>query len=152
MQKRLDSMASIAIPHRSGLQDTRLKYNYFLRHSKNSVLFLSFPLCLEPYNTSTEISETCHFNIRNVQFKCMKYATATTLRNNLSANLDLVENIRDFLLVSKRGKLTSALVNIDLFEELLELADKSYVDSIKTARQEYENGEVFNMDAVFPEL
>ncbi|OGJ15671.1 MAG: hypothetical protein A2632_00605 [Candidatus Pacebacteria bacterium RIFCSPHIGHO2_01_FULL_46_16] len=82
----------------------------------------------------------------------MKYATATTLRNNLSANLDLVENIRDFLLVSKRGKLTSALVNIDLFEELLELADKSYVDSIKTARQEYENGEVFNMDAVFPEL
>ena len=79
----------------------------------------------------------------------MKYATATTLRNNLSSNLDLVENIRDFLLVSKRGKLTSALVNIDFFEELLELADKSYVKSIKTAREEYENGDVFSLEEVF---
>jgi len=82
----------------------------------------------------------------------MKYATTTTLRNNLAANLDLVENVRDFLLVTKRGKLNSAIGNIDLFEDLLELADKSYVASIKKARREFEQGEVFSFDEVFGDL
>jgi len=80
---------------------------------------------------------------------CMKFATTTALRNNFSANLSLVDDTRDYLIVTKRGKLNSALVNIDFFEELLELADKSYVKSIKTAREEYENGDVFSLEEVF---
>ena len=41
---------------------------------------------------------------------------------------------------------------IDLFEELLELADKSYVESIRKARKEYEQGDVFSLDEVFPDV
>ncbi|PIY80681.1 MAG: hypothetical protein COY80_01745 [Candidatus Pacebacteria bacterium CG_4_10_14_0_8_um_filter_42_14] len=43
-------------------------------------------------------------------------------------------------------------VDIDLFEELLELADKSYVESIRKARKEYEQGDVFSLDEVFPDV
>lgn len=81
----------------------------------------------------------------------MKFTTTTALRNNLSDSIDLVKSSKDFLLVTKRGKVASALVNIDLFEDLLELADKNYVASIRKSREEYERGEVFSMTDVFNE-
>ena len=44
---------------------------------------------------------------------------------------------------------TSAMINLDLLEELLSLADSDYLKSIKQARHEYKNGEVFSHDVVF---
>lgn len=78
----------------------------------------------------------------------MNIITTTILRNNLADALKEVKN-KDYLLVAKKGKITSALVNIDLFEDLLALVNKKYVKSIQKARKEYKNGDFFSHDQVF---
>ena len=82
----------------------------------------------------------------------MNIVTTTVLRNNLADSLKEVTNKKDYLLVSKKGKVTSAIVNIDLFEDLLALASKEYKDSIKKARKEYEEGKVFTHEQVFGDI
>lgn len=82
----------------------------------------------------------------------MTIINATVLRNNLADSLLAVDKNRDYLLVSKKGKITSALVNIDLFEDLLALANKSYVTSIKKARREYEKGDILTHSEVFGDV
>ena len=79
----------------------------------------------------------------------MTIVNVTVLRNNLADSLKEVSKKKDYLLVAKKGKITSALVNIDLFEDLLALANKDYVGSIKRARKEYEKGDVFSHQQVF---
>ena len=82
----------------------------------------------------------------------MNVVTITVLRNNLADTLREVSNKKDYLLVAKKGKITSALVNIDLFEDLLALVNKNYVNSIKKAREEYKTGNFFTHDQVFGNL
>ncbi|MBI2621539.1 MAG: type II toxin-antitoxin system Phd/YefM family antitoxin [Candidatus Levybacteria bacterium] len=82
----------------------------------------------------------------------MNIVNSTVLRNNLSDTLSEVNKKKDFLLVARKGKITSALVNIDLFEDLLALADKKYLASIRRARNEYENGDFLTHDKVFGEV
>jgi len=79
----------------------------------------------------------------------MNIINTTVLRNNLADSLNEVVNKKDYLLVAKKGKITSAIVNIDLFEDLLALTNKNYVKSIKKARKEYEKGDFFTHDQVF---
>ena len=79
----------------------------------------------------------------------MTIVNATVLRNNFADSLKEVSNKKDYLLVARKGKITSALVNIDLFEDLLALANKNYVASIKKARKEYESGDVLSHEEVF---
>ena len=43
------------------------------------------------------------------------------------------------------------MVSLDLPEELLSLADNAYLKSIKQARKEYKNGEVFSHETAFGE-
>lgn len=78
----------------------------------------------------------------------MNVVNVTVLRNNLSDTLKEVTK-RDYLLVSKKGKITSALVDIDLFEDLIAMANKTYLKSIQKARAEYKKGEIFTHDEVF---
>lgn len=90
----------------------------------------------------------------NINLKCtikdnMNVINTTVLRNNLATSLAEVEKKKDYLLVAKRGKITSALVNIDLFEDLVALTNKSYLQSIKKAREEYKKGDVFSPEQVF---
>ena len=59
----------------------------------------------------------------------MNVINSTVLRNNLSDSLKEIETKKRFLLVAKRGKVTSALVNLDLFEDLLEIADSKYLQN-----------------------
>ena len=54
--------------------------------------------------------------------------------------------------MAKRGKIVSALVNIDFFEDLLALSNKKYLASIKKAREEYKKGQVFSHEDVFGEI
>ena len=75
--------------------------------------------------------------------------SATTLRNNLADSLDHISHKADYLLVKRGHKIVSALVNIDLFEDLLALTNKKYLESIKKAREEYKNGDIFSHDEVF---
>lgn len=82
----------------------------------------------------------------------MNIVNATTLRNHLADTLKEVDKKKDFLLVSKKGKISSVLVNIDLFEDLLALTDTDYLASIRKARREYKNGDVLSHDQIFGEL
>lgn len=82
----------------------------------------------------------------------MNVISATVLRNNLADAINEISKKRDYLLVSKRGKVDSALVNIDLFEDLLALANKKYLNSVKKARREYKEGEVFTHERAFGEI
>lgn len=82
----------------------------------------------------------------------MNIINSTTLRNNLATSFAAINEKRDYLLVANKGKITSAIVDIDLFEDLIELADAKYKDTIKEAREEYENGDAFTHNQVFGEL
>lgn len=82
----------------------------------------------------------------------MNIINSTVLRNNLSDSLKEIEKKKKFLLVAKRGKISSALVNLDLFEDLLELADSKYLKSIKKAREEYKKRDIFTHTDVFGEV
>ncbi len=82
----------------------------------------------------------------------MNVITTTILRNNLADSLNEVSQKRDYLLVEKKGTITSAIVNIDLFEDLLAASNSKYVESIKQARQEYKKKKYFTHDQVFGDL
>ena len=82
----------------------------------------------------------------------MNIVSSTVLRNNLADTLVEISQKKDFLLVAKRGKITSALVNIDFFEDLIALTNKKYQESIKKAREEYRRGEIFSHGEVFGEI
>lgn len=78
--------------------------------------------------------------------------TTTILRNNLADVLKEVAKKRDYLLVSKKRSLVSAIVNLDFFEDLLALASPKYLKSIKEARKQYKQGKVYTFDEVFGAL
>ena len=82
----------------------------------------------------------------------MNVINTTVLRNNLSDSLKNVTDKKDYFLVAKKGKITSAIVNIDLFEDLLTLTNTDYIKSIKKARKEYETGNFFTHDQVFGDV
>jgi len=82
----------------------------------------------------------------------MNVINTTVLRNSLADAIKEVAKKKDYLLVAKRGKITSALVDIELFEDLLALSSKKYLASIKKAREEYEKGDIFTHQEVFGEI
>ncbi|NCO89112.1 hypothetical protein AUK04_00975 [Candidatus Roizmanbacteria bacterium CG2_30_33_16] len=82
----------------------------------------------------------------------MNVITTTILRNNLADTLKEITMKKDYFLVAKKGKIVSALVNIDLFEDLLALVNKEYLASIKKARKEYQQEDFFTHEQVFGDL
>lgn len=81
----------------------------------------------------------------------MNVVNATVLRNNLKDTLDEVAK-RNYLLVSKKGKIISAIVDIDFFEDLLALTSKKYLKSIKQAREDFKKGRFHTHEEVFGEI
>ena len=82
----------------------------------------------------------------------MNIITTTVLRNNLADSLKEIATKKDYFLVASKGKLNSALVNIDLFEDLLALVNKNYVKSIQKARKEYKAGAFLSHDKAFGDI
>lgn len=82
----------------------------------------------------------------------MNVITTTILRNNLAQTLNEVSSRKNYLLISKKGRISSAIVNIDLFEDLMALMNKSYLKSIKQAREEYKKGQYFSHEQAFGEI
>ncbi len=83
--------------------------------------------------------------------KVTKVVGATEVRNNLSSVLDMAE--QDGVTLIKRHKKTAiALINTDLLEDLLELHDKTYVESIAQARKDVEEGRTYTLDQAFGHL
>lgn len=79
----------------------------------------------------------------------MNFITTSILRTHLADTLKEVSTKRNYLLITKKGRITSAIVNIDLFEDLLALVNKKYLQSIKKARAEYKRGNYFKHEEVF---
>ena len=82
----------------------------------------------------------------------MNIVNSTVLRNNLADTLTEVGKKKNFLLVAKRGKITSALLDIDFFEDLLALTNKKYLATIRKAREEYKKGVIFSHEQAFGEV
>lgn len=77
---------------------------------------------------------------------------ATTLRHHLSGALKTLASGDKFLLLTKRNKPVSALVNLDFFEDLLAATSKAYRQSIREAREDYKKGRVLTHGDVFGQL
>jgi len=75
-----------------------------------------------------------------------------TLRANLSDAVETVAGKKDYLLIQKRNRITSAIVDIDLFEDLLAATDHAYLESIRQARSEHRAGKLLTHDQVFGAL
>ena len=56
----------------------------------------------------------------------MNIVSSTKLRNNLADALKKVKKDK-YLLVSHRGKIKTAIVDIDMLEDILELSDSEYL-------------------------
>ncbi|MGB6839129.1 MAG: type II toxin-antitoxin system Phd/YefM family antitoxin [Microgenomates group bacterium] len=82
----------------------------------------------------------------------MNIVNTTVLRDNLADVIKEIGRKKEYLLVAKRGEITSAIVDIDLFEDLLALTNKKYLASIKKAREEYKKGDVLTHEQVFGKI
>ena len=82
----------------------------------------------------------------------MNYITTSTLRSNLADTIKEVTTKKDYFLIGTRGKVKSALIDIDLLEDLMELSDKNYLKSIKQARQDIEKGNFTSLEDAFGEI
>lgn len=82
----------------------------------------------------------------------IKSVKAATLREHLSDVLNEVSQSKSYLIITKRGRPVSALVNLDFFEDLLAATSPEYLDSIKEARADYKAGRLFTHEDVFGEL
>lgn len=78
----------------------------------------------------------------------MNIVNSTKLRNNLAEALKSVKKSK-YLLVSHRGKIKTAIVDIDMLEDILEMGDKKYLKSIAEAREQYKKGEYYTFEEVF---
>lgn len=81
-----------------------------------------------------------------------KLIAATTLRAHFADALKTVLGSRNLLLVTKKNKPVSALLDIDFLEDLLAAASPEYVESIREAREDYRKGRVVGHEQIFGKL
>lgn len=75
-----------------------------------------------------------------------KTIDASDMRKNFSEALDVVRDNKNIILVKRRGKVESALINVDSLEDMLALQNPEYVKIIADARADkrtYTQDEVF---------
>ncbi len=78
-----------------------------------------------------------------------KTIDATDMRNNLSEALDAVSKSKNIILVKRRGKVESALIDVDVLEDLLAASNPEYLKSIAEARA---SKEWYTPEEVFGDL
>ena len=78
-----------------------------------------------------------------------KTIDASMMRKNLSEALDTVRDTKSILLVKRRGNVESALIDIDMLEDLLAVQDPAYLKSIAEARA---SKEWYTPEEVFGDL
>ena len=82
----------------------------------------------------------------------MNFITTTILRNNFADALIAINKAKKYMIVLGKGKPRAVLVNLDLFEDLLDSNNHEYLASIKKAREEIKRGEVYTHGEVFGEI
>lgn len=84
---------------------------------------------------------------------CMiKTIQATALRNNFKDALDHVKSSKQPLIITERGVATTALVDIDEFEDYLMTQDKEFMEGLRESIAQKERGEVYSAAEVFADL
>lgn len=78
-----------------------------------------------------------------------KTIDASDMRRNLSEALDAVRDHKNIILVKRRGKVESALIDIDTLEDMLAAQNPAYVKSIAAARADKKT---YTPDEVFGDL
>ena len=81
-----------------------------------------------------------------------KVIPSSILRENLSDAIKEVSVKEKYLLVTRKGKPVSAIVNLDFFEDLLALSSSQYLKSIQDARKDFKKGDFFTHKEVFGDL
>ena len=81
-----------------------------------------------------------------------KFISSSILRNNLADAIKEISSNKKYLLVTKKGRPVSVLVNLDFFEDLLALSSPKYLKSIKEAREDYKKGRLLSHKEVFGAL
>ena len=76
----------------------------------------------------------------------------TVLRDNFADALQMINTTNNYLLITKKGRPVSVLVNIDFFEDLLALSSNEYLDQIKEARAEYKAGKIVSHEEIFGKI
>ncbi len=78
----------------------------------------------------------------------MNIINSTNLRNNLADALKTVKKGK-YLLISQKGTIKKAIIDIEELEDLLSLYNEEYVKSIKKARADVKAGRVYTFEEVF---
>ncbi len=78
-----------------------------------------------------------------------KVIDSSNVRKDLSAVLDMIKNDKEIVLVKRHGKVESAMINIDEFEDMLAAQDPKYLKSIADARK---SKEWYTPEEVFGDL
>lgn len=77
-----------------------------------------------------------------------KIVNSTSLRNNLADSLRMVKRGK-YLLISQKGVIKRAIIDIEELEDLLSLHDNEYLKSIKRARADAKAGRLYTFEEVF---
>lgn len=75
-----------------------------------------------------------------------------TLRAHLADTLDEVEKKRDYMLVTRKRKPVSAIISLDLLEDMLAAASHPYLKAIQEARKQAKAGKLQTHEQVFGKL
>ena len=82
----------------------------------------------------------------------LKAVDTSTLRAHLADTVKEISTRRDFVLVTRKARPLAALVNLDLFEDLLALTSKDYLKSVREARADYKAGRTHTHRDVFGDI
>ncbi len=82
----------------------------------------------------------------------IKTIQATALRNNFKDALDHVKNSKQPLIITERGVATTALVDIDEFEDYLMSIDKDFMKGLRESVQQMKRGEVRSLEELFSDI
>jgi prevent-host-death family protein len=78
-----------------------------------------------------------------------KSVSTTDLRNNLADSLKSIEGTKNPLIIKYKGKEVFVVVDIDAYEDLLDINDKELKAEIKKGRNEMRKGKFFTTEDVF---
>ena len=78
----------------------------------------------------------------------MNIISSTKVRNNW-AEVTKAALKKEYILVTHRGKVKTAIIDVEVLEDLLSLHDPEYLESIKRARADAKAGRVYTMEEVF---
>ena len=82
----------------------------------------------------------------------VKTIPASMLRNHLFDTLNAMSSKQKFLVITKKNRPVSVLVDLDFFEDLLALHSPDYLKSIRQAREDYKHDRMLTHQEVFGKL